>query len=310
MTNKHRRRKMPFLMFLITLFVVFPMGVSAATLHAILAVDTNDNRIGTSVKIDLVIMQNLVNKISRYTGLTTAGSAISGNELNWHSIMEAVEKLSVGSDDVVLFYYAGHGYNPGNSAWPAMSLKGNNLPLKTVREALKAKKPRLLIVMADTCNGTGNRGGFNAREAGKAENYKVLFLKYRGTITASSSEPGEFSYSNAQIGGFYTNAFFNSLIKELDSNQTPSWEAIMKRANAPLSHGSQHPQAKVDVELIREAIVNNTDGCSRRNPQGCVGGVSAAPINTGTCQKRYRRGGKKCCLDWQGKEHCWSLTLD
>jgi len=310
MKNEHRQRKMPFLVCLITLFVAFPMGVSAATLHAIIAVDTEDGTIGPSVRVDLGKMQGLVNNISQYTGLATAGRAISGNELNRRNIMSAVEGLSVGSDDVVLFYYAGHGYNPSETAWPAMNLSGDDLPLKTVRETLKAKNPRLLIVMADTCNAPGSGGGFDARDAGKANNYKVLFLKYRGTITASSSEPGEYSYSNATIGGFYTNAFLNSLTTELVSNQTPSWDAIMERANAPLNNGSQHPQAKVDVKLIGGAIGNNPDDC--RNPPNCNGSpVFSAPAdNMGTCQKRYRRGGKKCCLDQQGKEHCWSLTLD
>ena len=310
MKNEHRQSKMPFLVCLITLCVAFfPMGISAATLHAIIAVDTNDGSIGPSVRVDLGKMQGLVSNISRYTGLATAGSAISGNELNRHNIMSAVESLSVGSDDVVLFYYAGHGYNPSETAWPAMNLSGDDLPLKTVRETLKAKNPRLLIVMADTCNAPGSGGGFDARDAGKANNYKVLFLKYRGTITASSSEPGEYSYSNATIGGFYTNAFLNSLTEELVSNQTPSWDAIMERANAPLSNGSQHPQAKVDVELIGGGIVDNSD-C--RNPLDCDEGSVIAPAGNyrGTCQKRYRKGGQKCCLDPQGREHCWSLTLD
>jgi hypothetical protein len=292
----------------ITLSLFFPIfSCAAATLHAIIVADTEASRIGESVRVDLGIMQGLIDDIARYTGMASAGRAISGSEVNYHTVMNAVNSLSVGSDDTIIFYYAGHGLNPSTdsyqTAWPALDITGGEIPLKTVRETLKATNPRLLIVMADTCNGLSNRGGFAQSRTGKSAHYKTLFLKYQGTITASAAQPGEYGWSNPQIGGFFTNAFITSLNKELISTQTPSWEAIFseERATAPLNNGEQHPQAKVEVQLIGSVHV----------PPSPVEDVnSPGETHTGTCKTRYRKGGQNCCQDWQGREHCWSLKLD
>ncbi|RKZ63221.1 MAG: hypothetical protein DRR08_04055 [Candidatus Parabeggiatoa sp. nov. 2] len=283
------------------------------TLHAILVADTNDDSIGKSVKIDLGNMEKLVSEISQHTGILLTGGSISGNDVNKSQILSVVEGLSVGPEDIVIYYYSGHGHNPGGTAWPAMVLEGGSLPLKTVREKLKAKGPRLLIVMADTCNGFSNRRTFNAsRAGGKKANYEYLFLKHKGVITASSSEPGEYSWGNEQIGGLFTDALLNSLNQELVASN-PSWKAIMKGATKPLQGGSskpQHPQVKLDVTPIGALP---TVDCNRTPTHpDCVPIPGAVrPSLSGTCQgPSYSKRGQKCCKTGQGREHCWSLNLD
>jgi len=308
MINQNQWHKVSFLL-LMLLSLVFPVSSLAATLHAIIAIDTNDPSIGASVKIDLRNMQNLVADIAQHTRLATAGEAISGSRLTVGNVNKAVESLSVGTDDVVIFYYSGHGFNPGGTKWPAMNLEDGDLGLKTVREKLRAKNPRLLIVMADTCNGFQNRGGFRfSKDAGKPNNYKVLFLKYRGVITASSSKPGQYSWGNERIGGLYTDAFLKSLNRELASKQKPTWKAVMERANAPIqaSGSLQEPQYKfqelnyVEGGWTPPPPPPPTPDC--RTPDCLPAPPSSA---MGTCVGYFYEGEQECCRDKRGQKRCW-----
>jgi len=285
------------------------------TLHALIVVDTDDRSVGESVKIDLQNMQNLMRDISQYTEMRENTQQISGNDVTRGNVNSAINNLSVGSNDVVFFYYSGHGFNPGRSKWPAMSLNDGSLTLKEVKATLKRKKPRLLIVMADTCNSfTGGRFPPLGSARG-SDNYKELFLKYQGVITASSSKPGQYSWGNERIGGLYTYQFLGSLNQELSSTQRPSWDALMSRANKFIQAGgsSQQPQSKVEVAYIGVGIGGGNsfvfDDPCERTPQapGCNPISSPGLEATGTCVGSYytNSSGEECCRDQQGIERCW-----
>lgn len=266
---------------------------SAATLHSIIVADTDDYSIGESVEIDLQNMQGLIRNISQQTGLVMAREAITG-KLSSSNINNAINNLSVKSDDVVIFYYSGHGYSPGNSKWPGMSLDNGNLTIKDVRNMLKQKNPRLLIVMADTCNGFTRSVSRYYKSPEKTENYNQLFLKYRGIITASSSKPGQLSWGNKQTGGLYTNAFLRSINQELASQSNPSWNNLMERANQPLNGGElQQPQYKAEVSMI---------GASIKPPS-----IPFDPPETTTltCSNYFHEAGQECCNLTNGEKRCW-----
>jgi hypothetical protein len=263
---------------------------NGATLHTIIVADTNDFSIGESVQIDLQNMQGLIQNISQHTGLVMAGEAITGDEVSSSNINNAINNLSVGSDDVVIFYYSGHGYNPGNSKWPGMSLENGTLTIKDVRNMLKQKNPRLLIVMADTCNGFTRGVSRYYKSPEKTENYNKLFLKYRGIITASSSKPGQLSWGNKQTGGLYTDALLRSFNKELASQSNPSWERLMEHANKPLNGGKlQEPQYKAEVSMIGASISFDPSG-----------------TRTLRCKSNYfHEGGQECCTLTNDEKRCW-----
>jgi hypothetical protein len=227
-----------------------------ATLHALILTDTNDKSIGASAQVDLQKMKELVESISEYTGLALNGHYLYGDKLNYDGVMTTLDKLSVGRDDVVIFYYAGHGSNPGRGGrWPTMTLKDRSLALKSVFDLIKNRNPRLFLVMADTCNNLANNKFYfsNPRSPDDSitspENYQQLFLNPRGHIIASSSKPGQLSWSNSQAGGFFTYQWLMSLHIELAGDR-PSWQSLMKRADRVihLPNGKvQNPQSKVDI---------------------------------------------------------------
>lgn len=317
--------------------VAFPTFSLAATLHAIIVSDTNDGSVGASVQIDQRRLQGLVKSISEYTRMALIPHYISGNQLNRANVERAINSVSdVGSDDVIFFFWSGHGFNDekSNSKYPTMYLGDwqNTLGLELVANMLKQKKPRLLIVIGDTCNKPmgGSRGEEIARGE-KDENYKTLFLNYRGTILASSSIKGQYSYGNNQSGGLYTSAFLSSLSKELASSGTPNWKTLMGHANAPINVGSgvvQQPQFDVTDgggTIDGGGTTGDHDDCrvvdATGRQQTCGAPPSPEPSpepkpepgikeDDGKCVEssyyKEKRTKQECCRTASGGKKCWA----
>ncbi|HPA72745.1 MAG TPA: caspase family protein, partial [Spirochaetota bacterium] len=228
-----------------------PSAARSATIHAILVGDTVDPNIGRGDKLDLDLMTGLLRDASKQTGMRL-NMRVFDDRIVRSQIMSAVQALRPESNDTVVFFYTGHGYRTSSfrDKWPAFALKNESggsagLDQKWVYNELKDKGARLLIVMADACNSVVPDGAIDTRMAlrsGKElpESYRKLFLEARGTILASSSIPGQYSYSGSN-GSQFTVAFIESVRKAL-AGANPSWEPIMREATRPLYGGQQQPQ--------------------------------------------------------------------
>lgn len=237
--------------------------LATATFHAIIATDTNDVNIGESVKVDLNQMTALTKTISERTGLRLNQQVVTGQALSHKSVTEILTNLSVTTNDVVMFYYSGHGFNKGSSSrWPSLKVDralAQSLDLDAVVTTLNAKHPRFFIAMADACNNyIGTRSldkGVKIEDLPETpDNYRRLFLNYRGHIIASAASPTQLAFGNSN-GGLFTTAFLKSLTEHLASND-PDWHNIMKDAEQPIEYDSegkkkrQDPQSEIDIELV------------------------------------------------------------
>ncbi len=211
----------------------------AAKLHSILIGDTADTGIGAFT--DIRNMKRQIQTIERMTGMTVREKNLSGKTFTIKDSLNALKKLNIGNDDVVIFYYSGHGYRTENkdpiSPWPVLffSWEEDGMSLDTAVDIIKSKNPRLTIIMADCCNSYLPETLAPLFKVGAkavpdlstmVDNYKKLFLKTSGLIIVASSEVGEYSYGNRIEGGLYTTAWLSSLRDEVTSDEEPSWEHI------------------------------------------------------------------------------------
>ncbi|MBN1534033.1 MAG: caspase family protein [Spirochaetes bacterium] len=246
-------------------FLLAALPVQSQTIHAILVGDTVDPNIGRGDKLDLDLMRGLLQETSRLTGASLKMKVFDSSIIR-SEIMNAVTGLNPGSDDTVVFFYTGHGYRMSSfrNKWPAMSLKGNyggsaGLDLKWAYDTLKKKNPRLLIVMADACNSTVPIGSIDTHMSvaygeGNPAAYRKLFLQDKGGILASSSVPGQYSYSGT-TGSQFTVQFMSSIKSELSSSN-PTWKGIMTKASQPIMGGRQQPQYAIDSEISSKTDTN------------------------------------------------------
>lgn len=253
--NQYKRYLIQPILLVAVLFL--PAGVVwAAALHAIIVADVNDTSIGADQ--DVAAIQKMTDTIRRATCLGGEDIVIVAGRGKRVVIENTLNQLSVNPDDVVIFYYSGHGANPGGGdRWPMLGIEGQSTPvpnllkLSSVKKTLQSKNPRFLITMADACNkpmpGSADRG---RRQSNQPAGFKKLFLGYKGTIIASSSIPYQYSYGDPQNGGLFTQQFLNAL-NQVQASPNPNWEAVKKMATKTIptnraEQPKQQPQMKFE----------------------------------------------------------------
>ncbi len=234
------------------LYGLFPQTLPAATLHAIIVADTNDYSIGDSTKQDLHNLENLVKLISQQTGLTLQSVSLEGEQFSQERVESALNNLRVAKEDVVIFYYSGHGERAldKTTRWPSLALNksgakaGQLFDFDNIIEHLQQQGPRLLLAIADACNNVVPP----PKDHGvpKVGEYRELFLNYQGHLIFASSKPGQKSAGTLE-GGLFTNAWLASL------NSETTWERIIKRSTGQIAIGEgkvQTPQVIFDIKPV------------------------------------------------------------
>lgn len=111
------------------LFVaLLQIKANAQTFHFVSMFDTNDSKIGEGMKAERMLITNEMQTIAGYLeefGYDSEFSEYYGNNCGKAPLMQAINNLNVGNDDIVLFYYGGHGtraYNNSEDRFPQMCL--------------------------------------------------------------------------------------------------------------------------------------------------------------------------------------------
>ena len=227
---------------------------SPAKIHFILVANTSDPRIGTSVQKDVVNLSSQIKDVAVFLKLTLDYVEVSGANFGKKGVEAALANLKPGPDDIVIFYYSGHGYSLEQNTsqqYPQFDLRQSRfdditvatLNVADVYNTIKTKSARFNLVLADCCNsnlGLLKPEGKNFALTAKSlltwdKNYCYnLFLKSKGSILATAAKKGEFAYGNTDVGGYFTSNFVTALEKYLSKfqNTTPNWEEIIAEAQS------------------------------------------------------------------------------
>lgn len=187
---------------------------NAQTIHWLTFIDTTDPNVG---KIDVngreVLYNhfvNVVNSAVREKGYKSNIQDIYGTELTPQKCKDVITNLNVSPNDVVLFYYIGHGTHGdvGGDVWPLMFMAQDNpnklIPLKWVHDQLKAKGAKLTATIGMCCNVyqpikrtstpsfSVNYGNTYLTDTEK-ESIQKMFLENKGDFLLSSASPGQSS---------------------------------------------------------------------------------------------------------------------
>ena len=264
-----------------------PAATFAATLHALFVIDTNDANIGQMVARDLGIMGDEVQKIAQATGLKLNDRVYKGRDFTTKNVIDAVRSIAPGQDDVVLFYYSGHGFRTKkkNTRWPYLYFHNNPpnpVDFGWVVDEMGRKGARLTVVLTDSCNNVVN---VQIRETQKAlprnmskaaQGYRELFLNTRGFIAAASSIPGETSTATSS-GSLFTLSFLKALRGEAVQPR-PTWKSLMQKgAGSRLNHQgsngqvmSQMPFYTIETQRVAATTTSRTPAPAVQPPAPTV----------------------------------------
>lgn len=208
--------------FLSLLLGASAMNLYADKLHVISFYNTDDPSIGENKKAEMAMMSNEFQSIATSLekhGYTTELHFFDSKECKKNVVINTISSLEIAPEDVVFFYYGGHGVRLKEDLtdfFPLMCLNEKNpanyLRLSKVEKMIEEKNPRLTIVMAGCCNSVDPNLSFymNVLSAEgptmeselEKDGYYHLFNDYQGTITMSSSKAGQVSYSGRGGGVF------------------------------------------------------------------------------------------------------------
>ncbi len=143
---------------------------------------------------------------------------ITGNRVTRAHVLDRLKNMPVGADDTVFFYYSGHGAVLENVDH-ALTTTGGDILRSEVRSAIRAKNPRLAIIVTDCCANVVRRPPRPSAPAGQAPALpreqvppiRSLLLGHRGIVDILSSAVGESSWCTKESGGFFTAALVQGL---------------------------------------------------------------------------------------------------
>ena len=221
--------------------------VQAKTIHWLTFIDTTDENVGeidqNTRKILYARWINLVNASLKEHGYNVNVIDIYGSKTSPENCKNIVNDLDCGSEDIVMFYYVGHGTeNSNTSRYPLMLIAQSNVskfvPLSWVHNTLKKKGARLTISIGMCCNARQGAPGRIAPSYGNtyvdqdmSESIKKMFLNYKGDMIITSASPAESSWAcDSNIGptDYFTLNLLIQFNNILPDKNNPDWENMMR----------------------------------------------------------------------------------
>lgn len=212
------------------------MENDGTTLHIFIIADTEDKTIG-AIK-DYPAMQAQVREIASMTHMNIQEYFYEKKGITGEFLKNKIQNLSCKPNDVIWFYYTGHGFNAeaGSGQFPGFELDGTNFAQERVHQKLSQKGARLVITMYDCCNWHGKRPQHTGRkillDAPLRENYFALFREAVGDVKVASNTAGfqKYSYGNPDHGGLFSETFRQVLDSQLKgSYEDCTWERLLSK---------------------------------------------------------------------------------
>lgn len=274
--------KICILLFAVHICVIVPMR--GQYLHTIIFADTNDKNIGSSVLQDYYSISVEANTIAAATGMQMKSYYFKGDQCSNQNLRTLLDQLRTSKDDVILFYYTGHGARStqDTSEFPQMCLGSHYdsdfYPLEKVKKQLDSQPARLKIVIGDCCNSfhplvtAKDYETKNVTVLSKepVNVYNNLFTNNQGYLITSGSRKGETS-AGYPDGGAFTNSLLGVLKNVAAQGTSATWEDIMSQTQQKTYARAQH----TPVYTIKVGKDSATAPVTYQEPQN----TATAPSN-------------------------------
>ncbi len=221
-------------------------------IHLLIVANTNDATIGIPCNNSMALMEETFTNLAAYLGLKIQVTKLFGNTYTKANVEQQIRSLKPGFNDVLIFYYVGHGFRKAkdNRSFPFLDLRANpkedfmtqSLNLEDIYTTIKLKNARLNIVMGDCCNAdpyaTNPMAAADPRTRGSdldfdLEKCRSLFLNTRRmSLLMTAAEKGQLASCNAELGAFFSFYFKGSLENALRDVKTKnvSWYQVLDKA--------------------------------------------------------------------------------
>ncbi len=265
---------------IILFFVSINLSLHAQTFHAIIFADSDDPKIGNSVYQDFENIIGDMTMIANANNMKLKEYHYDMEDCNAENLNKVLKhKLQCRSNDIVFFYYSGHGARAfsDNSKFPQLALGHSDaglVPLYKINDMIQSKNPKFSLVVADCCNSYwagATSKDFVGGKAFKMSNsranaYKNLFGKLKGNIVVSSSKAGETSSAEPD-GGTFTICFRREMEKIVSGNGQANWENLLsKTKKATFNRRGHTPVYEINLNETSAPVPQPSTGVQTDNP--------------------------------------------
>lgn len=227
---------------------------SKPKLQALLIADTSAPELRDASLADLLHIENSLAAIAYHTGIDFQARKLTDATCSVESIQKMLLSLTADSNDIVFFYYTGHGsMDPYGSRWPVITPSNNrdlSLPGSLIANFFRQNKHRLDVILFDCCNFSMSDQRRLERikgltcmlsKRGSYPGLKKLFLQNRGLIIGCASAHHEYAIgccSGPTPGGLFTTGFLEALKKVSEKSKSPTWDLVFKKTRDFCIHES------------------------------------------------------------------------
>jgi len=226
-------------------------------------VTPENNLIAQSLRVDLGTISQVLDVLQKRNIAKVDKIVLQGTKATKANILSTINTLQSGSNDVIFYYFSGHGLMEKGKTY-MLTADEQNLGRAEVESIINAKNARLKMLITDACSNAVdgmtasrsiNKSGQKIESGAFDEIYRDLFLGYQGMMHLSASTEGELAWSNDNFGGFFTYHFFKEgLIKKPVSD----WNAIFNDAKDKTSQMFMRMSAEERSQLAKEGVKNQT----------------------------------------------------
>lgn len=299
----------------VLLLLLLAFNSYSQTIHWLMFCDTQDPNIGASTGNTRLLYQDFfvdkVNAALAPLGVSEHIIDVYDDEIGYDRCVSEVEGLRCSANDIVVFYYNGHGGRNVDEdeeahPFPMMCLGGHDrnklVRLEWVHNQLKAKGARLVVSISDCCNsyasGLSGKGltysdGAVVMSKDMVANIQNLFMNYKGDIIATSSKPGQASWNtvvSSENGDFLTDAYTFPFLVHFETDVcegSADWNRFFNNLNTEIDRKTTGKRSTSghDMHMIPVSWVNVTKISGGNVAGGNTGGRTtpappATPVNS------------------------------
>jgi hypothetical protein len=254
------------------------------TMHMLIVADTLEKNIGRSCAFDMRRVMQMFAYIAAYIGCKTNIRIVAGKDYGKRSVVSELKLLKAGSNDIIVFYYTGHGYRRAEDTrrYPYLDLRSKpdddylreTLNMEDIYKQIKLKGARTNLVLSDCCNtyveATNATGSKPIKKKSivpelNSQFVRSLFLN-KISVLATAADSTQKASGNPSFGGFFSyflktsvenscskNVFAN---KARESGTAPTWYDILNQAQQLTYNKSRLTYC--DKPFIPENICNQS----------------------------------------------------
>lgn len=259
--------------YVLALCLILSCMCNANKIHWITFIDTTDPNVGAldenARKWLYPQIIEIVNSYLKSEGYEESIKDYYGHFTTPENCKRVIENLQCGVNDIICFYYIGHGTRSpyedvSQNPFPQLCLAQHDdskyIPLRWIHNELKNKGARLTITIGMCCNSFSEVSAKDAPNFGVTygnynisniaiKNLKRLFLENRGDIIVTSAQPGQNSVGgdipapfNCGMDVFTPN--FIMVFQQLCNTGSATWYSIMNSISNNvyrMTYGKQRP---------------------------------------------------------------------